>query len=228
MQTSRKIRPAARWHDGAPFTSDDLVFTAALVQDPQLLLLREPRFRFVESAPRGGDPGERIAGDQRKVHVRGRELLAAGGCGREAHGGGAAADGLGRRQYEATWPGFTLIRSSNDVAGFLPLHSAEARLPENAYNGSNRGRYMSRELDGLIDRYFLTIPVSDRVEIVGQIIHHVSDQLPLLPLFYGAEPAAIAHRLSNVGSRPPGSTQAWKRPRVECDAGWLDGAPAME
>jgi len=117
--------------------------------------------------------------------------------------------GLERRQFEATWPGFTLIRSSNDVAGFLPLHSSEARLPENAYNGSNRGRYMSWDLDGLIDRYFLTIPAGDRVEIVGQIIHHVSDQLPLLPLFYGAEPAAIAHRLSNVGTRPPGSTQAW-------------------
>jgi peptide/nickel transport system substrate-binding protein len=43
-------------------------------------------------------------------------------------------------------------------------------------------------------------------------IHHISDQLPILPLYYGAEPAVISHRLVNVGPKPAGSagqTQAW-------------------
>jgi ABC-type transport system substrate-binding protein len=33
MTTTWKIRPGAAWHDGAPFTAEDLVFTAMVVMD---------------------------------------------------------------------------------------------------------------------------------------------------------------------------------------------------
>jgi peptide/nickel transport system substrate-binding protein len=120
--------------------------------------------------------------------------------------------GIEKLRYEAEWPGFTLIRGNNDIEGLNILHSAQARLPERGYNGSNRGNYMNPELDALIDRFFVTIPTGERMETLGRIIHHISDQLPILPLYYGAEPAAISHRLRNVGPKPAGSagqTQAW-------------------
>ena len=82
------------------------------------------------------------------------------------------------------------------------LVSTQARTPERNYNGSNRGRYMSSELDALLERYTITIPMAARTQVLDQIIQHVSDQLVALPLFYGAEPAVIANRLINVGPRP--------------------------
>ena len=120
--------------------------------------------------------------------------------------------GIEKLKYEAEWPGFTLIRGNNDLEGLAILHSAQARLPERGYNGTNRGNYMNLELDALIDRYFVTIPERERLDTLGRIIHHISDQLPILPLYYGAEPAVISHRLLNVGPKPAGSagqTQAW-------------------
>jgi hypothetical protein len=47
-------------------------------------------------------------------------------------------------------------------------------------------------------------------QIIGEIIHHISDQLPLLPLFYDAEPALIGRRLVNVSAaHGVNSTQTW-------------------
>jgi len=124
--------------------------------------------------------------------------------------------GSERLKYEATWPGFTLTRSFNDAEGISSLHSTQARLPEKGYNGQNKGNYLNAELDSLIDRYFATIPAQERVRILGQIAQHISDQLTVFPLFYGAEPSVVSNRLSNVGPRPNGpsiqqysQTQAW-------------------
>lgn len=36
LQTTWKLRPNVRWHDGAPFTADDLAFSLRLYQDPDL------------------------------------------------------------------------------------------------------------------------------------------------------------------------------------------------
>jgi len=47
MDTTWTIRPGAAWHDGAPFTTDDLVFTLQLVRDPQLIEFNNPSFRLI-------------------------------------------------------------------------------------------------------------------------------------------------------------------------------------
>jgi peptide/nickel transport system substrate-binding protein len=46
METTWKLRPNARWHDGAPFTADDLLFTARLEQDRELPLSRDRAFEI--------------------------------------------------------------------------------------------------------------------------------------------------------------------------------------
>ena len=53
METTWKIREGVVWHDGAPFTADDLLFSVAAAQDPDLPLLRNTALRLVErvSAP---------------------------------------------------------------------------------------------------------------------------------------------------------------------------------
>ena len=49
METTWKLRPNARWHDGTPFTTADLVFTSTVVQDRDLPMFREPIYSSVES-----------------------------------------------------------------------------------------------------------------------------------------------------------------------------------
>lgn len=69
---------------------------------------------------------------------------------------------------------------------------------------------MNPELDALLDSYFVTIPLQERVGVLGQIIHHISDQVVPLPLFYAAVPTMIGNRLRNISARNGrGSTEAW-------------------
>ena len=64
METTWHIRPNAVWHDGAPFTSDDLLFTMDVVRDRQLPQFNNPAYNAVESIE---------APDQRTIVVRWRQ-----------------------------------------------------------------------------------------------------------------------------------------------------------
>ena len=83
----------------------------------------------------------------------------------------------------------------------MRLHSSEAALPENQFRRSNRVRYMNPDLDSLIDRYLVTIPWPERMEVGQQIVHHISDQLPIMGLLYNTEPMLISNRVLNVEAR---------------------------
>lgn len=49
MQTTWKIKDGARWHDGAPLTSADLIFTATVGQDTELAAFRDRNYDNVAS-----------------------------------------------------------------------------------------------------------------------------------------------------------------------------------
>ena len=48
METTWKIREGAQWHDGTPFTADDLVFTATVVQDRDLAAFRNRTYDAID------------------------------------------------------------------------------------------------------------------------------------------------------------------------------------
>ena len=100
------------------------------------------------------------------------------------------------REYRATYPGFDLVRQPFDPTRF---HTKEAPLPETRWRGNNRMRYMNAELDGLIDQYFTTIPLGERRDIVGRMMHILTDQAVALGVIYGVEPTLVGKRLVNVG-----------------------------
>ncbi len=49
METSWRVRENARWHDGTSFTTDDLLFSATLMQDQEVPNFTHPFFRSLES-----------------------------------------------------------------------------------------------------------------------------------------------------------------------------------
>jgi len=61
METTWRIKPGVVWHDGAPYTSADLLFTIQAVLDRELPLTRRPAYASIEGAH---------APDERTITVR--------------------------------------------------------------------------------------------------------------------------------------------------------------
>jgi ABC-type transport system substrate-binding protein len=115
------------------------------------------------------------------------------------------------REYRATIPGFDLAGGGGGDLSYLErLQSKQAPVPENNYVGRNKVRYMNPELDGLIDRLFVTIPWEPRMQVLSQIVHHISDQVVIIQLFYTANPTMIAKRIEHVSeSLPTAAVVSW-------------------
>jgi len=116
------------------------------------------------------------------------------------------------QQYVATFPAFAVFGSGSDVTGLRFLHSSQARLPSNNFRiagPGNQSRYMNPEFDALLDTYYSTVPVPERIQALGQIIRHQADQVTVVGLFYRSDPGAISDRMLNVGSQWPQSMITW-------------------
>jgi peptide/nickel transport system substrate-binding protein len=113
------------------------------------------------------------------------------------------------REWRATRPGFEMTRRGTNLSNLESFHSRQTELPENNFLGSNVPRYRNPEFDTLVDRYFVTVPLPERTEVVAEIMQHISSQLNMMELFYDGEPALIANRLANVRGRASESTQTW-------------------
>lgn len=124
------------------------------------------------------------------------------------------------REFNSTYPGLRVWRLPNDSDDLRRYHSSDAPRPENRFNGGNRSRYINPDFDAQIERYMTSIPLGERVPILGQIIHQMTDQLTVMGLWYNTEPVMIGSRVRNVTARDVGSaTEAWNA--HEWDVGGL-------
>lgn len=133
--------------------------------------------------------------------------------------GGSAVRATGRLAQDPEaqfgFPGFYITNQPKDLS-FRNLQSSRAKLPENHFEAPgpiNFSRYMNAELDGLIDAYFRTIPTPERISVLGRIIRHVAEQLPVMGTYYDGRPDAFAKRLIDVSPRwgggAAGTNPAW-------------------
>jgi peptide/nickel transport system substrate-binding protein len=119
---------------------------------------------------------------------------------------------LSDREYRAQFAAFELVASgvsakSSQIRGF---HGASTPLPETKFAGRNRARYQNPEFDALIDRYLVTIPMAPRLSALGDIIHHQTDQLTIMPLFFQGEATVLGHkRLESVTSDKTWNAHLW-------------------
>src|SRR4029453_8480681 len=95
-------------------------------------------------------------------------------------------------EYRVQYPAFELAGSGFGVqaSAVKNYHSAQIALPENRFTGTNRARYRNPQVDTIIERYVVTIPKAERLALLGDLLHHQTDQLSVMPLFYQA-PVAI-------------------------------------
>ncbi len=97
------------------------------------------------------------------------------------------------REYRVQYPAFELAGSGFGVqaSSVKNYHSAQTALPENRFTGTNRARYRNPQVDSIIERYVVTIPKAERVALLGDLIHHQTDQLSVMALFYQASVAIL-------------------------------------
>lgn len=88
------------------------------------------------------------------------------------------------------------------------LHSRELPTSANRFRGNNRARYASPELDALIDRFFVTIPPQERIELLKQVAHQWSDQVVAIMAYHTVHATLMNNRVQNVTPRT-GLAQAW-------------------
>lgn len=117
-----------------------------------------------------------------------------------------AAAQSGNRQYSATYPAFSVQGQAAEVTGIRNLVTSQVPLPANDFRGNNRSRYINPEFDALIDRFQTTVPRAERLMALGQVVRHVSENLPVMGLFYSGTITVFDPRLQNVSGGARGNS----------------------
>lgn len=113
-------------------------------------------------------------------------------------------------EYRMTFPGLQLLNNPLDVGGMRNLHSRFVALPDNNYAvNNNKSRYSNPQYDEMVDRYFVTIPAPDRLQLLGQLIRHIAQELPTMAVVYNIQPIMMGDRLLNVTVPTIDASETW-------------------
>jgi peptide/nickel transport system substrate-binding protein len=107
------------------------------------------------------------------------------------------------RAFRATFPAFELVNQPGGAAAVQGLlHSSGAPLPSNnfrpAAGSQNRGRYLNPDYDALLARYSATIPRAERNRVLGDVVHHLTDNVLVTGTVWGLLPQPISNRVRNA------------------------------
>jgi peptide/nickel transport system substrate-binding protein len=100
-------------------------------------------------------------------------------------------------EYRAKITGFQQTQGSGSLTSLSNFQSSQQKTAENGWRGQHTG-YANSEFDALVDRYFTTIPKTERMRVAGQAINHLTDQLVIMTSFYVSATYIVANRLKNV------------------------------
>jgi ABC-type oligopeptide transport system substrate-binding subunit len=90
------------------------------------------------------------------------------------------------------------------------FQSSQQKTAENGWRGQHTG-YGNPEYDTLVDRYFTTIPKTERMRVAGEAIHHITDQLVIMTSFYVSATQIVANRLKHVPTNgSPANIHEWE------------------
>ena len=129
------------------------------------------------------------------------------------------------RRARATRPAFEVTSFSaaiSEPTRLTRFTSRDIPTAQNNYRGSNYMRYSHPQLDALVDRFFVTIPRQEQIEVLKQIAAHVTENLVLMPLYHTVHASLISHRVQNVTPRT-GHSQTYQAHRWDINWGEAPG-----
>lgn len=101
-------------------------------------------------------------------------------------------------EFRASFPAFEALGQASGIESVDYLRKSELRTPANGFRGRNRGGYVNDELESLIDRYYVTIPLSERTQVLSGLVSHLTSNVVMMWLFHSGHAMAIHNRLFNV------------------------------
>ncbi|MPZ15478.1 MAG: hypothetical protein GEU73_13835 [Chloroflexi bacterium] len=117
------------------------------------------------------------------------------------------------RQGRAAYSGVELTGAVPSLAALdSRLQGANVPAPENQWLGTNRGHYSSRELEGLLDRFWITLDQTERQAVERQIAAYLQTELPIIGLFF--YPAMAMARVGVQNCQPPTALPPAGRPSM--------------
>jgi peptide/nickel transport system substrate-binding protein len=109
-------------------------------------------------------------------------------------------------EYRATYPAFQLLNANT---GFERFNMNQIPQPSNNYRGENRSRYADPEVTRLGQLYFVTIPFAERMDVAGQVIRKLTDEVVVFPLMIRVDANLIANRVKNLTGNGLWSVHEW-------------------
>lgn len=114
------------------------------------------------------------------------------------------------QESAATRPAFTSGRGTFSIVEPRRMeryfHSRNIPTAQNRWSGSNAARYANPELDALIDRFFLTVPHQERLDVFKQIAQHITSNVAVIIMAHELNAALISSRVKDV---TPGTTYTY-------------------
>lgn len=104
-------------------------------------------------------------------------------------------------EFRASFPGFEAVGSGSPYTNYVNLRESEVRTAAKSWQGNNRTGFHSPELTALAHRYQVTIPMPERLLILGDMVRYMTSNVVLMYLMYSSQPVAISDRLVNVTAR---------------------------
>lgn len=119
---------------------------------------------------------------------------------------------VSEREWYARFPAFRT--GGGGYAGLGSMNNVRPEQvpgPDNGWLGPNTGGYVNSELVSLIDKYFVTVSVPERAQVLRSIFRHITDQVVVIPVYYDANPLLISNRVVNVFPGYFGNAHEWQR-----------------
>jgi hypothetical protein len=120
----------------------------------------------------------------------------------------------GGRPDRWAYAGFDLVNQGHGPEGITNLlHSSAAPLPERNYMAPaaarNRGSYVNRDYDAIMDRYLSTIPLEPRMQALAELVRWQTEQQLVTGFFYSVNGILLADRMVNTHPGTGWSAHMW-------------------
>lgn len=102
------------------------------------------------------------------------------------------------REYDGTRSGISNVGNLAFDNALKRMHTSVIASEANRWGGQNLSGYRNLEMDQLIDRYQVTIPITDRLNVERQLLQRMTGQVLTMPLYWEILPSL---RLKGVSAQ---------------------------
>jgi peptide/nickel transport system substrate-binding protein len=110
-----------------------------------------------------------------------------------------AQDGRSR----ASFPGLYSFSTSQGDSALRTMTTSQIIRPETRWAGSNRGGWSNEDYDRLVDVFNTTLDRGQRTQQMAQLTRTLSEQLPVISLYFDLSPIAFVSALTGPGPVAP-------------------------